>query len=268
MLTIDRVSISHRSATIIHEVSLSINQGEWMALVGESGSGKSLLSQAVGRMLPRGMKMSGNVMLGDKDLGVLPKNGMKSILGRDIAYISQDYHGSFTPFFTVGAHFKEYGKAHGLRREEYRQKTGEALTSVGLAGMESRYPSELSGGQLQRIAIALALFLSPRLVIADEITTALDSVTGHRILQLLASRQKETGCSVLFITHDWRTVRRYADRIAVMKDGNIVEAGGKHRILDHPRHEYTKRLIESAPVLGRGLRSGVEGEEAWSMHWK
>ncbi|QHA38596.1 ATP-binding cassette domain-containing protein [Rossellomorea marisflavi] len=262
MLTMERVSITSRGKKIVDDVSLLVKQGEWLALVGESGSGKSLLSQAIGRMLPRGMEVSGRLMLGDCDLGSLSKSEMRSMLGRDIAYISQDYHGSFTPFLTIGEHFKEYGKAHGVSREECKRKMGEALESVGLAsGMESRYPSELSGGQLQRIAIALALFLSPCLVIADEITTALDSVTGHRVLQLLASRQKETGCGILFITHDWRTVRRYADRIAVMKEGVIVETGGKHRILDHPHHHYTKRLIESAPVLGRGLRSGVEGGE-------
>ena len=103
--------------------------------------------------------------------------------------------------------------------------------------------------------------LSPRLLIADEATTALDSVSGHRVLELLARKQAETGCAILFITHDWRHVRRYANRLAVMKEGQIVESGGKHRILDHPQHEYTRQLIEAAPVLSRSLKSGLKEAE-------
>ncbi len=189
---------------------------------------------------------------------------MRALRGKRISYIFQDYQGAFTPFRSIGAHFDEYQKVHGEKsRTAHRDQAAEALESVGLdAALLRRYPFQLSGGQLQRAAIATALLLSPRLLIADEATTALDSVSGHRVLELLARKQRETGCAILFITHDWRHVRRYANRLAVMQDGRIVESGGKHRILDHPQHEYTRKLIEAAPILGRSssLRSGL-GEE-------
>jgi peptide/nickel transport system ATP-binding protein len=260
ILSLEQVSIGTRKKKIVENVSLSIHEGEWYALVGQSGSGKSLLSQAIGRILLPNLQVEGKILFKDQDLLSLSPKEMRAIRGQKLAYIFQDYQGSFTPFRTIGQHFGEYQKAHGNRDSKSRKaKTIEALESVGLdEALYNRYPFQLSGGQLQRVSIALALLLSPDLIIADEITTALDSVSGHRVLELLAKRQKETGCTILFITHDWRHVRRYASRLAVMKEGEIVESGGKHRILDHPQHEYTKQLIQAAPILQRGLPSGLE----------
>jgi len=260
ILSIEEISISSREKKIVDNVSLSIRNGEWYALVGQSGSGKSLLSQAIGQMLSPNLQVEGKILFKDKDLMSLSSKQMRTIRGRKLSYIFQDYQGSFTPFRTIGQHFEEYQRAHGiLDRETRKTNSISALDSVGLdEDLYNRYPFQLSGGQLQRVSIALALLLSPDLLIADEITTALDSVSGHRILELLAKRQKETGCAILFITHDWRHVKRYATRLAVMKEGQIVESGGKHRILDHPQHEYTKQLIQAAPKLGRGLASGLQ----------
>ncbi|WP_078549801.1 ABC transporter ATP-binding protein [Litchfieldia alkalitelluris] len=260
ILSMEQVSIGTREKTIVDNVSLSIRAGEWYALVGQSGSGKSLLSQAIGRMLSPNLHVEGKIMFKDKDLLSLSQKEIRTIRGQKLSYIFQDYQGSFTPFRTIGQHFQEYQKAHGNRDSKSRRaKAVEALESVGLdETLYNRYPFQLSGGQLQRVSIAIALLLSPDLLIADEITTALDSVSGHRVLELLAKLQKETGCTILFITHDWRHVRRYATRLAVMKEGKIVESGGKHRILDHPQHEYTKQLIQAAPVLQRGLASGLD----------
>ncbi|MGM7721523.1 ABC transporter ATP-binding protein [Metabacillus sp. Hm71] len=264
ILSIEQVSISSREKKIVDNVSLSIRKGEWYALVGQSGSGKSLLSQAIGQMLHRNLKVEGKILFNGQDLLTFSQKQMRTIRGQQLSYIFQDYQGSFTPFRTIGQHFDEYLKAHGMYdRKTRRVKAKEELELVGLdETVYNRYPFQLSGGQLQRVSIAMALLLSPDLLIADEITTALDSVSGHRILELLAKRQKETGCTILFITHDWRHVRRYATRLAVMKEGEIVESGGKHRILDHPMHEYTKQLIKAAPTLGRKrLPSGLKEVE-------
>jgi peptide/nickel transport system ATP-binding protein len=263
ILSVDQLSISSREKKIVKNVSLSIREGEWFALVGQSGSGKSLLSQAIGRMLSPNLQVTGKILFRGGDLLTLTKKEMRTLRGPKLSYIFQDYQGSFTPFRTIGQHFEEYQKAHGIQDRKTRKKnTMEALDSVGLdEAFYKRYPFQLSGGQLQRISIAIALLLSPDLLIADEITTALDSVSGHRILELLANKQKETGCTILFITHDWRHVRRYATRLAVMKEGNIIETGGKHRILDHPNHEYTKQLIQAAPIIGKGLPSGLQEVE-------
>lgn len=264
ILSVEQVSISSREKKIVDNVSLSIREGEWYAVVGQSGSGKTLLSQSIGRMLSPNLQVEGKILFNKEELLSLTPKQMRSIRGEKLSYIFQDYQGSFTPFRTIGQHFEEYQRAHGNHNAKTRRiKTEEALDSVGLEGaLYHRYPFQLSGGQLQRASIAMALLLSPDLLIADEITTALDSVSGHRVLELLGKRQKETGCAILFITHDWRHVRRYATRLAVMKDGQIVESGGKHRILDHPQHEYTKQLIQAAPILNRGLPSGLEEVES------
>ncbi|MBP3951646.1 ABC transporter ATP-binding protein [Bacillus suaedae] len=260
ILSLEGMTIRSESKIIVDQVSLSIREGDWFALVGASGSGKSILSQSIGQLLPSQLQIEGSITFKEQDLLKLSAKEIRKVRGKKIAYIFQDYQGSFTPFRKIGQHFDEYLRVHtqSAKRTRYEQAI-EALESVGLAeDLYHRYPFQLSGGQLQRVAIALALLLSPDLVIADEITTALDSVSGHRVLEMLAKKQKETGCSILFITHDWRHVRRYADRLAIMKDGSIVETGGKHRILDHPQHEYTKQLIKTAPIFEKGLRSGLD----------
>jgi peptide/nickel transport system ATP-binding protein len=260
ILSIEQLTITSKEKNIVDHVSLSIKEGEWYALVGQSGSGKSLLSQSIGQLFSPNLKVTGSIIFKGNDLLTLTQREMRKVRGREIAYIFQDYQSSFTPFRTIGQHLQEYQKAHGIHDKKIRvQNSMDVLNSVGLEDdLYNRYPFQLSGGQLQRVSIASALLLSPDLIIADEITTALDSMSGHRILELLAQKQRETGCTILFITHDWRHVRRYADRLAIMKDGNIVEKGNKHRILDHPSHPYTKRLISAAPILGKGLPSGLQ----------
>ncbi|QCT04846.1 oligopeptide ABC transporter ATP-binding protein [Paenibacillus algicola] len=251
ILSIDQLTVRSGQQNIIQQASLSIPKGAWYALVGQSGSGKTLLAQALGQMLPPNLTASGRIQFkGEELLGMAPER-IRALRGRSISYVFQDYHGSFTPFRRIGQHFDEVLKTHTTASPGDRKRQAlEALVSIGLGEeLYSSYPSQLSGGQLQRVSIALALLLSPDLLIADEITTALDSVSGHTILQLLASRQQQTGCTILFITHDWRHVKRYADRIAVMKSGEIVESGSKHVLLDHPKHPYTRMLIQSSPTL-------------------
>ncbi|TDQ34598.1 ABC transporter ATP-binding protein [Aureibacillus halotolerans] len=260
MLKVEQLTIATSSTTIVQEVSFKVKAGEWFALVGQSGSGKSMLSQAIGGLLAPNLQATGKIYFKDQDLSTLSKREMRALRGRHLSYVFQDYQGSFTPFRTIGQHFNEYQKTHGTHDKAARKRQAlDALSSVGLPeSLYTRYPFQLSGGQLQRVSIALALLLKPSLLIADEATTALDSVSSHRILELLFQLQQDTGCAILFITHDWRHVKKYANHIAVMKDGEIVEAGGKHRVLDHPQHPYTKQLIKAAPTLGKTLPSGLE----------
>lgn len=260
LLHVNQLSISIKEKELVKNISLSIHNGEWVALVGQSGSGKSVLSQAIGQISPPNLHAVGEILFQGTDLLSLSKKEIREIRGKKISYIFQDYQGAFTPFRTIGQHFDEYQRTHlTISKSERKRQAIESLVSVGLdETFYKRYPFQLSGGQLQRVAIALALLLSPDLIIADEMTTALDSVSGYRILELLAEKQKETGCAILFITHDWRHVRRYADRLIIMKEGEIVEKGNKHRILDHPTHPYTKELIDASPILYKGLRSGLQ----------
>ncbi|WP_270167183.1 ATP-binding cassette domain-containing protein [Paenibacillus sp. SYP-B4298] len=264
MLDFNQVTIRSHAGTLVRRVSLQVKPGEWYALVGQSGSGKSLLSRSAGQLLPPGLRAEGTITYSGHNLLAASRREMRRLLGCKLAYIFQDFHGAFAPFRTIGQHFDEVIRTHAKRsRNGNRDRIATALESVGLdAGLAARYPFQLSGGQMQRIGIAIALLFSPDVLVADEVTTALDSVTGHHILNLLHEHRQKSGCALLFITHDWRHVRRYADRIAVMKDGEIVESGGKHRVLDHPQHDYTRQLIASAPVLMPRplLPSGLEVE--------
>ncbi|PSL40062.1 peptide/nickel transport system ATP-binding protein [Planomicrobium soli] len=251
LLTINNLSVSANGAAIVKKISFSIGKGEWVAVVGQSGSGKSVTASALGQLLGPNLKAEGEVQYKGDNLLALPLKKMRKLRGTSLSYVFQDYQGSFTPFLTIGRHFDEYQKAHlSLSRSARKQQAQEALVSVGLKPeMYSRYPFQLSGGQLQRVSIALALLLRPDLLIADEPTTALDSISSFKILELLSSLQKQTGCSILFITHDLRHVKNYADRIVVMKEGEIVEQGEKAQIMGKPKHPYTQLLIDAASSL-------------------
>lgn len=251
VLAIEQLSVYKKDETIINTISFEIKKGEWFALVGQSGSGKSVTASAIGQLAAPNFKLSGKIFFEKQDILTMSKKEIQKIRGQEIAYIFQDYHGSFTPFLTIGKHFEESYKRHtNFSKKKRREETIKALHSVELdETLYARYPFQLSGGQLQRVSIALALLLKPKLLIADEATTALDSVTCYKILELLTKLQKETNCTILFITHDWRHVRNYADHIAVMKDGEIIEIGKKHKILSNPQHSYTKKLIAAAPTL-------------------
>ncbi|TYP72100.1 ABC transporter ATP-binding protein [Paenibacillus methanolicus] len=253
LLTVNRLSIAGPRQPIVHELSFDIRAGEWFAVVGQSGSGKSVAASAIGQLLPSNLKATGEIRYDGRNLLALSPADMRRIRGRQIAYIFQDYQGAFTPFHTIGRHFDDVQRLHlSLSKDERRQQAESSLVFVGLSEeVYDRYPSQLSGGQLQRAAIAIALLPKPDLLIADEPTTALDSVSSFRVLELLSRLQKESGCAILFITHDWRHVRKYADRIAVMKDGRIVEAGDAQEVLHRPRHPYTELLIQSSPSLSR-----------------
>ncbi|KRF54685.1 dipeptide/oligopeptide/nickel ABC transporter ATP-binding protein [Bacillus sp. Soil745] len=253
ILSVRQLHIMGKQNHIVKDLSLDVQEGEWFALVGQSGSGKSMTAMAICQLLAPNLQAKGEIWYGEKNLLTLSSSEIRKVRGKRLAYIFQDYQGSFTPFLTIGQHFEEYQRTHlNLSKKARRQQAVNALISVGLnEEIYGRYPFQLSGGQLQRVSISMALLLEPDILIADEPTTALDSVSSFKVLQLLSKLQKETGCAILFITHDLRHVRKYADRIAVMKDGAIIETGDKNQVLNHPQHAYTNELIQSSPSLRR-----------------
>lgn len=251
LLEVKGLTVRTKSQAFVKEISFDIEAGQWLAVVGQSGSGKSMTASAIGRLLKPNLSATGVVRFEGTNILELSPQKMRAVRGNRIAYIFQDYQSSFTPFLTIGKHFDEYQQTHlNLGKSKRIENTQQALRSVGLsAELSGRYPFQLSGGQLQRAAIALALLLEPDLVIADEPTTALDSISSFRILQLLANLQQKTGCAILYITHDLRHAAKYADRILVMKEGQIVEQGEQSQILAFPEHAYTRSLIDAIPVL-------------------
>ncbi|MFE4426368.1 ABC transporter ATP-binding protein [Peribacillus butanolivorans] len=261
ILTVNHLSVIGKQNRIVKDISLDIHKGEWFALVGQSGSGKSMTAMAIGQLLAPNLQAKGEIWYQEKNLLTLSSSEMRKIRGKHLAYIFQDYQGSFTPFLTIGQHFEEYQRTHlKLSKKARRQQAVEALISVGLyEDIYRRYPFQLSGGQLQRVSISIVLLLKPDILIADEPTTALDSVSSFKVLQLLSRLQVEIGCAILFITHDLRHVKKYANRIAVMKEGVIIETGDKNQVLNHPQHAYTDKLIQSSPSLRSRSSLTLEG---------
>ena len=231
-------------------ISFQAEAGETICLVGESGSGKSVIAQAIMGMLPRELPVaSGAVRLQGDILPPQRSPAFNSIRSRRMAMIFQDAAASLDPVQRVGRQLEEILEVHGVPRPERRKQILAMLCSVRLDHPERMfraYPHQLSGGQAQRIVIAGALLLDPALLIADEPTTAVDSTTQASILELISSLQESRSTSVLFITHDFGVVEQVADRICVMKDGKIVEAGRAAQVLRAPHHPYTRRLLAAA----------------------
>lgn len=251
LLKVENFSVSSKEIAIVKNLTFEVKEGEWLAIVGQSGSGKSMTASAIGRLLNPNLSAEGKVIYDGKNLLGMKSKDFRKMRGKQISYIFQDYQGSFSPFLTIGQHFDEFLKTHSKETKQNRREMSVTmLESVGLkAETWGRYPFQLSGGQLQRASIAIALLLKPDLLIADEPTSALDSISSFKILHLLADLQKETGCAILFITHDLGHVRKHADRILVMKEGSIIEQGEKDQLLQKPEHPYTKELILATPTL-------------------
>ncbi|WP_285765822.1 ABC transporter ATP-binding protein [Peribacillus sp. SI8-4] len=251
LLSIRQLHIMGKQNHIVKGLSFDVREGEWLAIVGQSGSGKSMTAMAIGRLLAPNLQAKGEIWYEGKNVLTLSDPAIRRLRGKRLAYIFQDYQSSFTPFLTIGQHFDEYQRTHlALSKQARRRQAVNALASVGLDGeIYSRYPFQLSGGQLQRVSISLALLLKPDVLIADEPTTALDSVSSFKILELLSRLKADTGCAILFITHDLRHVRKYADRIGVMKAGVMIESGDKNQVLNHPEHPYTASLIHASRSL-------------------
>ena len=251
----------------VNEVSLRIAAGECVGLVGESGSGKTMLSLALMGLLPTGARVSGRALLQSapqKELTQLSEPEWRAVRGKDIAMIFQEPMTSLNPVMRIGEQIEEAVRAHeaGLKREELRSRVLMALRQAAMNEPERRvaqYPHQLSGGLRQRAMIAMALAGRPRLLIADEPTTALDVTVQKEILQLLQKLRRELGLGLLFITHDLGVVAQVADRVAVLYAGRIVEEGPVKEVLLHPAHPYTQGLLAASPRLDRGKLKPIPG---------
>ncbi|MEL6336449.1 MAG: ABC transporter ATP-binding protein [Pseudomonadota bacterium] len=241
--------------TVVQRAGFSLGRGETMALVGESGSGKTLTGKAVLGLLPRGAHVvDGRVDLtlrGETtELLSLPREAMRKRRGRDIAMIFQEPLSAFSPLHTTGRQIAEVLRVHGVGAAEAEARTLKTLEEVGCPDARRvwrAYPFELSGGLRQRAMIAMAMVGEPELVIADEPTTALDVTTQAVVLDLLKRVAAERGLAVILITHDLGVVANIADRVVVMRRGEVVERGPVERVLSTPGHAYTRRLIDAAP---------------------
>ncbi|ABL79030.1 ABC transporter ATP-binding protein [Thermofilum pendens] len=235
-------------------VTLSVNPGEVLGVVGESGSGKSTLGLAILRLLPRYARVErGQVLYNGADLLKLGEEELRRIRGREISIVFQDPYSSLNPVMRIGDHFVELFEEHGYgySREEALRRAGDILERMGVPRERlSDYPHQLSGGQRQRVAIGLALALNPKLVVADEITTALDALVEAQIMDLLREVKKEYDTSILFITHNMGLVAELADRVAVMYAGKLVELGSTGEVVGDPLHPYTKALLAAVPSIG------------------
>ncbi|MCI4397069.1 MAG: ABC transporter ATP-binding protein [Thermoprotei archaeon] len=232
-------------------ISFSLEQGEWMTVVGESGSGKSTLAYAIMRLVPPPGKITGGKIVFDgMNLLELDKEKLRKIRGKEIAMVFQDPMTSLDPLRRVGDQAAELFVEHeGLDMEEAKKRAEEAMRSVRLPQhVLNSYPHQLSGGQRQRVMIAMAMSLRPKLLIADEPTTALDVLVQEGIMELLNS-MKEEGTSILLITHDLSLAANWSDRIMVMYAGRLAELGNTEDLVERPLHPYTKGLLDSVPDL-------------------
>jgi peptide/nickel transport system ATP-binding protein len=258
LLRVEHLSIRFGTSAAVQDISFEIAPGETLGLVGESGSGKSATSLAILRLLPPSAQISGRILFSGTDLIALPEREMRIRRGREIAMIFQEPMTALNPVMRIGSQIAEAVRAHqpGLTRAQVRDRVLEAMHEVALPEPERRirdYPHQFSGGQRQRILIATALVNRPRLLIADEPTTALDVTVQAQILALLRRLRKNHGLSMLFISHDLGVVAQACDHpgdhIAVMRHGEIVEHAAAADLFRSPQHPYTRRLLASAPTM-------------------
>ena len=260
------------SVKVVNGVGFELYSGESLGIAGESGSGKSMLVSSIIKLLPRNAVFSADeVNFSGKDLVNISEKEMVKLRGRDISMIFQDPAASLSPTDSIGKQLSEVFILHeGLGRKEADKKSIEMLEKVGINEPKLRmrqYPHELSGGMLQRVMIAMALACKPKLLIADEPTTALDVTTQKQILLLIKKLCEEIGTAAIIISHDLRIIAEVADRVIVMKDGSFVEEAEAKAIFDHPKADYTKLLISSMPDLtGFKEENEVKGESILSVN--
>ncbi len=265
LLSVENLSLTVEGNTLLKAISFEIKQGEVFALVGESGSGKSLTSLAIMRLLPDVISVSsGDIKLKNDSLFALPEYKMQKIRGKSIAMIFQEPMSALNPVMTIGVQVAEVIKMHlGLKKDAIKQKVISLFEEVALKDPQERYnwyPHQLSGGQKQRVMIAIALACEPDLLIADEPTTALDVTIQAQVLKLLKKIQVQRNLSILFITHDMAVVAQVADRVAVMRHGEILEEAECHTFFHTPQHTYTQSLLKDAST-SKEVRQSVENPE-------
>ncbi|MDN7474161.1 ABC transporter ATP-binding protein [Burkholderia multivorans] len=254
LLSLEHLNVRFGDTVAVDDVTFAIGRGERVALVGESGSGKSVTALSILRLL-RDADVGGTIRFAGQDLGAKSEREMRALRGADIAMIFQEPMTALNPLYTIGAQIAETIVLHdGVSAAEARKRAIALLARTGIAEPDRRvdsYAHQLSGGQRQRAMIAMALACRPRLLLADEPTTALDVTIRAQIVDLLLELQREEaekrGMAILLITHDLNLVRRFAERVAVMERGRLVESGPVERIFAEPQHPYTQRLLNSRP---------------------
>ncbi len=268
LLDVNNLKVSFKQdgqvSAAVKGVSFTVDRGETVALVGESGSGKSVTALSTVSLLGDSAIVEGSVTYDAQEMIGASEDKLMDVRGNDISFIFQEPMTSLNPLHTIQKQMAESLALHqGVSGDEARGRIVELLTKVGIRDPEERldsYPHQLSGGQRQRVMIAMALANKPDILIADEPTTALDVTIQAQILELLAELQKSENMGMLFITHDLGIVRRIADRVCVMKDGEIVESGVTTEIFDNPQHPYTRKLLAAEPS-GHPDPVGADAEE-------
>ncbi|TRY27100.1 ABC transporter ATP-binding protein [Brevibacillus sp. LEMMJ03] len=259
ILQVERLQVTFRSDDgEVHPVSgvdFVVHEGETLGIVGESGCGKSVTSLSIMGLLPKGIGRvsGGRIWFQGRELTAMTPKEMQKIRGNEIAMIFQEPMTSLNPVFTVGEQLDEQIRLHlGLSKREARQRSVEMLRTVGIPRAEEiakEYPHQLSGGMRQRVMIAMAMSCSPKLLIADEPTTALDVTIQAQILDLMRQLKERQGTSIIFITHDLGVVAEMCDRVIVMYAGQVIEEAPVRELFQHPQHPYTRGLIASIPTL-------------------
>ncbi|WP_447914103.1 ABC transporter ATP-binding protein [Microbacterium phyllosphaerae] len=261
ILDVAGLTVRSGAGALVRDVSFSLGPGERLGLIGESGSGKSLTSLAVTGLLPDSLVASGSVLLDGHEVVGARDADLRPLRGPVAQIVFQEPLTALDPLMRVGRQIAEPLRRHlGLRGAELRSAVAAALDEVALSEprFARAYPHELSGGQRQRVAIAIALAAKPKLLIADEPTTALDVTVQDAVLSLLERLVAERGMALLFISHDLAVVSRMVDRIVVLRDGLAVEEGAVAQVLQHPAEPYTRMLVDSARALDAFLDAGED----------
>jgi ABC-type dipeptide/oligopeptide/nickel transport system ATPase component len=256
LLQVQELTISFHQVEVVKNVSFEVEHGEIFGLVGQSGAGKSLTGRAIIRLLPSSAKVTGRILFKGRDLLSLTEKEMRRIRGKEITLIQQDPVASLNPSFKIQDQITDILKLHlKLDNKEAINRAKKLLSEVGVANPEKvllKYPHQLSGGLCQRVAIAIAFACEPSLVIADEPTTALDVITQGMVINLMKRMQQRYNTSIIFITHDLALASNICSRIAVMKDGRILEViTSSKNILSEANHPYTRTLLSSILTLKR-----------------
>ena len=254
LLQVEHLSIYFGEQAVVRDLSFTVGRGEVLGLVGESGSGKSLTSLSILRLLDSAARVEGSIRFEGTELLTLKLEKMRHYRGSKIAMIFQEPMTALNPVMPVGRQIAEALETHqpALSRQQVRTAVIESMTAVAIPEPERRvrdYPHQFSGGQRQRLLIAMALINRPLLLIADEPTTALDVTVQAQILRLLKDLQTRYGLGMLFISHDLAVVAQVADRVAVMRRGELLEMGTRDQVFLHPGHTYTRSLLGAVPTL-------------------
>ncbi len=264
ILEVDRLSVSTTAGTtLVDQISFTVGPGEHLGIIGESGSGKSLTAAAIVGLLGRGLRSSGSIRLAGSEVVGAPERELVKVRGRDAAIVFQDPSRALDPLSRIGPQVAEpLRRFHNLTGDALRNAVRQAIEEVALRDVDRvvrSYPHELSGGQRQRVAIAMALACRPKLLLADEPTTALDATVQSDIVALLGDLTVDHGMALVFISHDIGVVSQVAESALVMKNGSIVERGPIGQIISQPTDPYTQTLIRGVERLEAALSSGRLG---------